>query len=64
MKVIVKKDTCIGCGACTNIAEDVFSFDDDGLAKADNNKITEENKDDVEMAIDSCPVEAIEKTEQ
>ena len=64
MKITVKKDTCIGCEACTNIAEDVFSFDDDGLAKADNNKITEENKDDVEMAIDSCPVEAIEKTEQ
>ncbi len=60
MKVIVKKDVCIGCGACTNIAEDVFNFDEDGLAVADNSKITDENIEDVELAIDSCPVDAIE----
>lgn len=63
MAVIVKKDTCIGCGACTNIAEEVFTFDEDGYAKANNSKITDENMDDVELAIDSCPVEAIVKDE-
>ena len=64
MSIIVKKDTCIGCGACTNIAEDVFTFDEDGLAIANNNKVTNENIDDVELAIDSCPVDAIEKVEE
>ena len=33
-KVTVNKDLCIGCGACTGIAADVFSFDDDGKAVA------------------------------
>lgn len=64
MKVIVNKDLCIGCGACTNIAEDVFKFNDEGYAIADNSKITDENIDDVEIAIESCPVDAIEDKEK
>ena len=34
MKARVKKDTCIGCGACTVIANNVFDIGDDGLAEA------------------------------
>lgn len=64
MKVIVNKDLCIGCGACTNIAEDVFEFNEEGYAVADNSKITDENLDDVEIAIESCPVDAIEDKEK
>ena len=60
MNVKVNKDKCIGCGACTSIAEDVFTFDEDGLAIENNEKINEENKDDVKLAIESCPVDAIE----
>lgn len=54
-KVEVDKDKCIGCGACTAIAPDVFEFDDDGLAKAVKNEIT----DDVRTAAEGCPTEAI-----
>lgn len=54
-KVTVDKDKCIGCGACTAIAPDVFEFDDDGLAKAVKNEITE----DVKTAAEGCPTEAI-----
>ncbi len=64
MNVIVKKDTCIGCGACTRIAEEVFKFDEDGYAFADNSKITDENTSDVETSIESCPVDAIEDKEK
>ena len=60
MNVKVNKDKCIGCGACTSIAEEVFTFDDDGLAVENTDKINEENKEDVKLAIESCPVDAIE----
>jgi len=63
MKVKVNKDNCIGCCACTMIS-DSFIMDDDGLAKAVNEKVTEENKDDVESAMESCPGEAIEMVEE
>ena len=61
MKVKVDKDVCIGCGYCTGVASDVFSIDDDGLAKADNTKINDENIEDVTIAKDSCPVEAMKE---
>lgn len=54
-KVEVDKNKCIGCGACTAIAPDVFEFDDDGLAKAVSNTVN----DDVKTAAEGCPTEAI-----
>lgn len=63
-KVKVNKDKCLGCGMCVGINSDVFEFDDDGLAKANNEKITEENEEEVKEAINSCPVGAIEKEEK
>lgn len=62
MKVKVNKEKCLGCGMCVGINSEVFDFDpNDGLAKADNTKITDENKKQVEDAVNSCPVGAIEK---
>lgn len=63
MKVKVSKEKCIGCGMCVRINPEVFNFDDDGLAKADNEKINDQNKETVEDAVNSCPVGAIEKEE-
>lgn len=57
MKVKVSKDECIGCGACQAIS-DVFEIEADGLAAA-KNEVTEENKDDVIDASESCPTGAI-----
>lgn len=54
-KVEVDKNKCIGCGACTAIAPNVFEFDDDGLAKAVSNTVN----DDVKTAAEGCPTEAI-----
>ncbi len=64
MEVKVNKDKCLGCGMCVGINSDIFNFDDDGLAKADNDKINEDNTEDVEAAVNSCPVGAIEKEEK
>lgn len=61
MKAKVNKDICIGCGACTQIAENVFEFGEDGLAevKKDLKEIKEEDEEFVLDAKESCPVEAI-----
>ena len=74
MKARVKKDTCIGCGACTAIANNIFEIGDDGLAEAvcpyiegceaDKVKeIADSEKDNVIDAYESCPVGAIEVEE-
>jgi len=62
MKVDVSKDACIGCGACQAMVPDVFEIEDDGLAIC-NGEITEENKDDVIDASESCPTGAIKVEE-
>lgn len=58
MKAIVNKDTCIGCGACTGVCPDVFTFDDEGKAEA--GVVADGMEDSVQEAVASCPVGAIE----
>lgn len=61
MKTVkINKDKCLGCGMCVGIESDVFDFDDDRLAKVNNDNINDDNKENVNNAIDSCPVAAIE----
>ncbi|MBR6113508.1 MAG: ferredoxin [Bacilli bacterium] len=74
MKCFVNKDVCIGCGACTAIANNVFEIGDDGFAEAmapyiegeEEKKVKEvslEEKDNVIDAAESCPVGAIQVEE-
>ncbi len=58
MKALVNQDMCIGCGLCCGICEDVFRMNDDGKAQA-YQPATQDNKSNVQEAIDSCPVSAI-----
>lgn len=62
MKAKVNKDQCIGCGACQAIVPDVFEIEDDGLA-CTKGEVTDENKDDVIDASESCPTGAIKVEE-
>lgn len=59
MKVKVNSDACIGCGACTAIAPDVFEINDEGISEAMVNEVTEDEVDNVKEAIESCPTGAI-----
>lgn len=58
-KLKIDKDKCLGCGMCVGINSDIFDFDDDGLAKVNNDNINDENILDAENALNSCPVGAI-----
>jgi ferredoxin len=60
MKAEVDQDTCIGCGLCPSICEQVFSMNDDDKAQAINSEIPSECIDDAKEARDSCPVSAID----
>jgi ferredoxin len=53
--VKVDKETCIGCGLCVSICEEVFEMTSDGKAKVKNDK----ELPCVKEAIENCPVEAI-----
>lgn len=59
MKVEVNKDICIGCGLCTNVAQNVFSMNDEGRAQEIDGEIAEKDQPLVEEAVNSCPVSAI-----
>jgi ferredoxin len=59
MKVKVNKEACIGCGACVSICPEVFSFNDEGYSEAVKDNVSDEHKEKVKEAIESCPTEAI-----
>lgn len=58
MEAYVDQETCIGCELCTTIEPDVFRMNDEGKSEV-YGKTTDDNKDNVKQAIESCPVDAI-----
>ncbi len=64
MKVKVDKNLCIGCGACQAIEPSVFELEDDGLAKAIDEEIKEDIKENVIDALEGCPTSAISEVEE
>lgn len=58
MKVTINEE-CIGCGLCESTCPDVFAINDDGVAEAIVDDAAD-FEDDVQEAIDGCPVSAIE----
>jgi len=55
---LVVADSCIGCGTCENIAPEYFEVKDDGMSHVKKD-YDEKDKDIIDEAIDSCPVQAI-----
>ena len=58
----IDQEKCLRCGMCTGICPDVFSFDDEGNIKV-NNELINENINEVKEAASSCPVTAISEVE-
>lgn len=63
-KVNVKSDVCIGCGACVSIADKYFKFTDEGYSTTVKEDIDKDDEATVEEAASSCPVSAIEITDE
>ena len=60
MKIKINKIDCKGCGACAAVAPELFEIDDEGkaiLLKKEN--LTDEDKEKIAEAADTCPVQAI-----
>lgn len=51
-------DKCIGCGLCPSIAASTFKMNDDGV-KAGVLDVVGDDETTIQMAIDSCPTQAI-----
>ena len=60
MRAFVDRDACIGCEACVGMCPEVFSMDDDGLAKDIDSEIPEDVQESAKEARDGCPVDAID----
>jgi ferredoxin len=57
-KVVIDADECVACGTCVEICPDVFQMDD-GDDAARVTKETGGPEDQIQEAIDSCPVQCI-----
>lgn len=55
----VDQDKCLRCGMCTGTAMDIFEFDDEGNIKVNNEQINDDNIEEVNEAMNNCPVGAI-----
>lgn len=59
MKIYVDQELCIGCGACVDVAPDLFDYNDADLVDAIVDEVSADQEDLVQEAIDSCPTDAI-----
>lgn len=58
MNAFVDQDACISCGLCVGIQPAVFQMNDENKSFCCC-EITDDLKDTVQEAIDSCPTNAI-----
>lgn len=58
MKTVVDQEMCIGCGLCCETCDAVFRMNNQDKAEVYREAETE-NLDEVQSAIDTCPVSAI-----
>ena len=65
MKFKVDKDSCIGCGACQAICEEVFEITDDGYATAKDVEVKDEEvKENAISAMEGCQANAISEAKE
>lgn len=58
MAVTIDADECVGCGSCVEVCPEVFSMDDND-EKAIVIKPEGGPADQIQEAIDNCPVDCI-----
>jgi len=63
MKIEVDFDLCESNAMCEALAPDNFQLDDDDFLQVLDDEVTDENRDNVERAVASCPRAAISLVE-
>jgi len=58
-KVIIDEDECLGCEACVEICPGMFAFNEDTEKAYVIDGADDLDEEEVQDAIDSCPVECI-----
>ncbi len=61
IKIDIDMDKCQHYGQCVFEAEDIFQLDDDGNIQY-TKEVPDDRQDDVENAVDVCPMQAISFT--
>ena len=59
MRVCMKREDCIGCQFCTDVAPDVFRMNGESAECFGDGELTESNIDSATEAAEGCPVGAI-----
>ncbi|MBF6072249.1 ferredoxin [Nocardia farcinica] len=59
MRVVVDRDRCEGHGMCEALAPDLFRVGDDDVARPRTDTLGPADRDVAELAVDSCPVQAL-----
>ena len=59
MRIVHDANRCCSSGMCESFAPDVFEVDDDGVLQVLDATPSEEQRGQVEMAVASCPTEAL-----
>ena len=59
-KITLDKETCIGCGACTAVAPELFEMNyDEGKAKLLREEVGENLRQKSRDSAETCPVQCI-----
>lgn len=61
-KPVVDKNLCISCGACVAVCPNTFKMGNDGKSEVVNPQ--GESEEQIQGAIDGCPVKAISWVEE
>ncbi len=61
-KIIVNEEACICCGACMQVAPELFSYGDQGQSVPKKEFVEDDDKDAI-CAAEGCPTSAISLVE-
>lgn len=59
MRIVVDRDRCEGLGMCEAMAHEFFEVGEDGTVTLLDEQPGEDHRQDLQAAVDSCPVLAL-----
>jgi ferredoxin len=58
-RIVVDRGRCTGIGICESISDKYFEVGDDGVLVVHHDKVDDGDRDDIELAVRSCPARAL-----